>query len=409
MSFYRGPKVVTEGLVFGYDTGYPVVSGSSDSYRFNLGEPTANVLDDTIQGGRLGASLGSDSFGEFIQLGDNTSGYSYLRLPSITLSSNETYTWSFELYTTETFDRGTNNYSFDQNEYSDQFPSSNDASRASFSQSQPNSIPAGQWTPFKLTVTMKDSLTGAFTVDLFRFYYPAFQNKKVYYRNMQFERDKDHKTPYVGQGGSRSVSGSLLDLTGNRSINLSNVSFNSDAQMTFNGTDSRIDTTLNHISGSDHTEEVVVYRNATGTTHGILSDLQYGYYGLYIDSANKVKYRQMQQVSDGQGGFTYPAAVATSTTTLGTGFYHIVGSFSSANGFRVYVNGELDGTNGTDLPFNPTGTRGINHIGVYKDSNATTYNHPFDGRIDIVKCYDRELTQEEVSNNFNAIKNRFNL
>lgn len=408
MSFYRGPKVVTEGLVFGYDTGYPVVSGSSDTYRFNLGEPTTNVLNDTIQVAGTGTSLGSDSFGEFIQLGDNTSGYSRFQLPNISLSSNETYTWSFELYATETFDRGSNNYSFDQNEYSDQY-TGNDASRASFSQSQPNSIPAGQWTPFRLTVTMKDNLTNARAGDYFRFYYPAFQNKKVYYRNMQFERDKDHKTPYAGQGGSRSSTGALIDLTGNKTIDLSNVSFNSDAQMKFNGTDNRIDTTLYHISGSDHTEEVVVYRNATGTAHGILSDLQYGFYGFYIGSDNKVKYRQQQQVSDGQGGFTYPAAAATSTTSIGTGFYHLVGSFSSANGFRVYVNGELDGTNGTDLPFNPSGGRGINHIGVYKDNNATTYNHPFNGRIDIVKCYNRELTQEEVANNFNAIKNRFNL
>ena len=44
MAFFRGPNIVKDNLVFGYDTGYPVVSGISDTYRFNSGEPTENLF-----------------------------------------------------------------------------------------------------------------------------------------------------------------------------------------------------------------------------------------------------------------------------------------------------------------------------------------------------------------------------
>ena len=117
----------------------------------------------------------------------------------------------------------------------------------------------------------------------------------------------------------------------------------------------------------------------------------------------------MQQNSDGEGGFSYPNVNVDTPDTYGVGTYHIVGSFSSDNGFRLYVNGELKNSNSTDLPFNLSGNRGINHIGVYKSSNASTYSNPFDGKIHIVKCYNRELTANEVQQNFNSLRHRFGL
>ena len=406
MSFYRGPKVVTEGLVFGYDTGYPVVSGSSDTYRFNLGEPTTNVLNDTIQVAGTGTSLGSDSFGEFIQLGDNTSGYSRFQLPNISLSSNETYTWSFELYATETFDRGSNNYSFDQNEYSDQY-TGNDASRASFSQSQPNSIPAGQWTPFRLTVTMKDNLTNARAGDYFRFYYPAFQNKKVYYRNMQFERDKDHKTPYAGQGGSRSSTGALIDLTGNRTVDLSDVSFNSDAQMTFNGTDNfiELDTTLSGLIGSSPSavsfEFVAKADNLTnpiGISGDYTSPPSTGFGIKRSSSNNKLEFRVYAT-----GG------IPSSTTDIPTdSYFHgvCVWDGTGTGEHRIYFNGVLETT---DTSAGTTWNHSNGNLRIGDIYGGMGVPGEWQGGIPLFKVYSKALTDEEVANNFNAIKNRFNL
>lgn len=394
MGAHGGPNITEDGVVFYYDT------GNSKSYA---GEPTTNILDNDIRAFNADATLGTDSFGDFIQLADATTGYSRFQLPSIPVSSNDIYTWSFELYSTETITTG---YSWDTNEYSDQFPNSNDLSRVTFTASTPSTIPAGVWTPFSLTVTMKDGLTGAYTYDFFNFFYPAMQNKKFYYRNMQFEF-KDHKTQYAGQGGTRSVTEGLKDFTKNSTIDLTNVSFNSDAQMAFDGTDDRINIGLYHLSASSHTEEVVVYRASTGNAHGILSDLQYGFFGLFINSNDNVVYRTMQS-NPGQTP-EYPANVRYGTSTLGIGYHHIVGVFSMTEGFRLYVNGELESSSNEILPFNLSGNRGITDIGVYKYSTPTSYNFPFDGHIDVIKAYNRALTAEEVAENFNGIRSRFGI
>ena len=227
MAYFHSPRTVTDGLVFFYDT------GNSKSY---VGEPTTNLLNNSILGLGSGASLGSDGTGTYIQLADTTTGYSRFQLPSIPVSSNDIYTWSFELMSPVDITTG---YYFDTNEYSDQFPSSNDLSRVGAVHRVPSTMPAWKWQEFSLTVTMKPDLTGAYTYDFFNMFYPTFQNKKIYYRNMQFEF-KDHPTQYVGQGGSRSVTQGLKDLTRNTSIDLTNVSFDSNAQITFDGTNDYI-------------------------------------------------------------------------------------------------------------------------------------------------------------------------
>ena len=60
----------------------------------------------------------------------------------------------------------------------------------------------------------------------------------IYMTGLQVE-ENGHPTQLTA--GTRSVSGSLLDLTGNSTIDLTNVSFDSNAQMTFDGTSDYID------------------------------------------------------------------------------------------------------------------------------------------------------------------------
>ena len=43
MGIFRGLGVVNDGLVFGYDTGYPI-SDNAVANRFNQGEPTVNLI-----------------------------------------------------------------------------------------------------------------------------------------------------------------------------------------------------------------------------------------------------------------------------------------------------------------------------------------------------------------------------
>ena len=92
---YTGPHLIKDNLIFGYDTGYGVADNNT-STRFYPGEPTVNSLASTAVGSS-GITFGSDSGGTFLETNSGTTGYNYIKVPNITVSSNETYTWSFEL------------------------------------------------------------------------------------------------------------------------------------------------------------------------------------------------------------------------------------------------------------------------------------------------------------------------
>lgn len=401
MATTGGANITVDGLVFGYDTGYPLVSGNSDTYKFNRGEPTANALNGDIIGTGNGASLGSDDFGDYIQLADITSSYSRLQLPNITVNSNDTYTWTFELYSDETISRSGNKFYFDTNEYSDQFPSSNDLSRLSSTLTYTDPMPAGKWVPYKLRVTMKDNLTGAFAYDFFNFTYPTFQNKKIYYRNMQVEF-KDHQTPYVGQGGVRSVSGSLIDLTRTTDIDLSNVSFDSNAQMTFDGTDDwlNIPVTLN---AGNFTYETVIKQYGS-SSHNIFSA------GTGNPSSGGTNIQAF--VNSSGGRINLYAPVGGSGWEYGT--YDNTGNFTATNNvnyhivvvnlnttWKIYVNGDLVGDIDSFVP-----TVG-NSVGVARAAMQTPNSKS--SKVSLTKIYNRALTAQEVLQNYNAVKERFSL
>jgi len=406
MATAGGANIAVDGLVFGYDTGYPLVSGSSDAYKFNRGEPTTNILNNSIIGTGNGASLGSDDFGTYIQLADQTTSYSRFQLPSIPVSSNETYTWSFELYSEVTITQN-GNYFFDTNEYSDQFPASNDLSRLSFSQERPNTLPAGVWTPFRLTVTMKDNLTGAYTYDFFNMYYPAFQNKKIYYRNMQFERNKDHKTPYVGQGGTRSVSGSLIDLTRTTDIDLSNVSFDSNAQLAFDGTDDYIDlgddSRFDFDNGIMTVEAIVTFPSSWTAGSQYPNIVSKGASaGWDTDGWSLFGFR------DWGGGKSWGLGIRNGATNRIVSrqnvaedvYWHIVGTLDGTT-MRLYENGVEVSTNTQTI--NPANNN--TSVRIARDPNSNY----FPGEIPVVKIYNRALTAAEIQQNYNALKERFSL
>ena len=86
---------------------------------------------------------------------------------------------------------------------------------------------------------MKSDLTGAYSYDFLNFIKPHFTSKKIYYRNMQFEHNKSHHTPFVD--GTRSSTQSLIDLKKTIDINVDDASFDSDARLSFDGTDDRLD------------------------------------------------------------------------------------------------------------------------------------------------------------------------
>jgi hypothetical protein len=70
---------------------------------------------------------------------------------------------------------------------------------------------------------------------------------------------------------------------------------------------------------------------------------------------------------------------------------------------RIYVNGNLITTQNEGIITLPNTNEYF--VGTGESSNS----HNFSGRIGIVRIFNRALTAQEVSQNFNAVKSRFGL
>jgi len=400
MGIVLGVNTVSRGLVFGFDTNYGVADNDT-STRFYAGEPTTNVLATTAFG-YSGITLGSDTGGTYLQTNSATTGYNYIKVPNLTVTSNETYTWSFELNCTETITQSGNKYYFDTNEYSDQFSTSNDASRTGFTQIRPAALIADKWVKFSLSVTMKPNLTNAYSYDFLNFIKPHFTSKKIYYRNMQFENNKSHHTPFVN--GTRSNTASLLDLTGNHTIDMQNCSFNANGQPDLDGTGDYLKTTTTHSITGDITLEAVFNEEGATAPHTTVICTDTGYrYGVKLMSyANYNRYG----LWIGFGSTSHQAMVSETLNNDTT--YHLVSSWNQGTGqVKIYLNGVLKSTQSTGQ----TSAVSLNEakIVVGADYHGLAQAYGLNGQVYVGKIYDKVITDAEVLQNYKAYKNRFDI
>jgi hypothetical protein len=200
---------------------------------------------------------------------------------------------------------------------------------------------------------------------------------------------KKHVTPPVE--GTRSATQGLLDLTGNRTIDLSNVSFDSNAQMTFDGTnDSVLVGTVGNYS-SNMTVEAVFKTSSSATWKNILC----GSTGDIIFTVNGTK------LNFGSQGNTPIPHANYSTTDVNDGQWHHGVATYNGSQVKVYVDGVLESTNSRSGNQTPSSLR----VG----SNNAGSSEFFNGDIPLVKLYNRALTADEVRNNYNQYRTRFNI
>lgn len=101
-------------------------------------------------------------------------------------------------------------------------------------------------------------------------------------------------------------------------------------------------------------------------------------------------------------GATNPAATITPNT-----WCHIVGTWNGTNTIAVYLNGVIGGSQSHTATGSPD-------VGVYALGGMTSTlsgspgNH-MKGRIAIAKMYNKALSAEEISQNFNALRGRFGI
>ena len=220
-----------------------------------------------------------------------------------------------------------------------------------------------------------------------------------YYCNLQIEVGTDIVSPYVK--GTRSSTASLIDLKRATNIDVSNVSFDSTGQPTFDNTDDRI--TMPNSSVFNHTSELSI--EAWVKFDGNNQDFIFEkgnvntQYSLFSHGSDIV----FRTYHAGDSGYQSLAPSKTTAGITNGQWHHIVGSWDGSTK-RIYVDG-VDKASVSKSGALTTTSNGA-AIGSFGGTSSGYY---FGGDIAIVKIYDKGLSATQVKQNYNSQKNRFDI
>jgi len=404
MALSHSPKIVTDSLVFMYDT------DDGKSYK---GEPTVNLATDSpSQGGWAGGREVLDSSRKkFRFIVDN-----------FNASAGSGQGWR--------------SFTWDLNSYSGQsvtisatveVPSASPGTFAWIMMGQvnthTNSSGAGGYMGYSATservqktTTTTEHITWTGTVGStgtasqpsghvgFTLWYNGGTigvDSYVEVSNVQIEINS-HATQFVN--GTRSATQGLLDRTGTSTIDISNASFDSNAQMAFDGTDdyvnvdheSSYDTNVFTIeawfksTADDNTHDSIVTRNGdvySSTNSWSLGKLRNG----LGDTQNALRWMVW-------GTSAYTDLLGDSATT--GNWIHAVG-VSDGSTLYLYQNGVLKTSSSKPAGNIYPASYGLK-VGANK-SGSDVWN----GHINSLKMYNKAFTAVEVLQNYNAQKGRF--
>jgi hypothetical protein len=220
----------------------------------------------------------------------------------------------------------------------------------------------------------------------------------IYVKHFQIEQNT-RSTPWTAT--SRSDTASLIDLKRTTSIDVSNVSFDSTGQPTFDNSDDRI--TMPNSSVFNHTSQLTIesWVKFDGNSNDFIFEkgnvnTQYSLFSHGDD----IVFRTWHA---GNGGYqTLSPSKTTAGITNGV-WHHIVGSWDGSTK-RIYVDG-VDKASVSKSGALTTNSNGA-AIGSFGGTSSGYY---FGGDIAIVRIYDKGLSADEVKQNYNAYKNRFDV
>jgi hypothetical protein len=215
-------------------------------------------------------------------------------------------------------------------------------------------------------------------------------NNKIYVSAVMISSGSQSHPQWLPSKATRSATQGLIDLTGNSTIDLTNVSFDSNAQMTFDGTDDILYTglydnrdpstdpfTVEAWVKSDVTSANKIWVDATG------NGTNQRFYAALIDSTSPSIGIQGSAWSD-----TVPAH---------TNWTHQVIVMDGSRA-KAYADGEFK--------FEKSYTS-YNLFGDINVGGRSGYR--WVGKISMFKIYERALTASEIKANYNATKGRFNI
>jgi hypothetical protein len=435
---YTGPHIIKDGLVFGYDTGYGLEQHSGT--RHYKGEPATNLITSGLPGyfGSGGETLYRDNyFGLNSDSGvfqrnyvnnpatANTSAFNnnaglYKAFNSAALSSSTEYVLvSFDFYMITPYVRhsssgtGLNGYmGIAYTDGTNQGIGWNTSLAGNAGDDwNNNSAYIGKWRKIGLYVQVNSSKTPSSIASMYIYNDRTVTGEGIFTNFVITEHVTVPTGPINYTSGTRSATQSLIDLKETTNIDVSNVSFDSTGQPDFDGSSDHIDlgTALNSY-GSVSIE--LVFKTSTSSDLEML--LSWGtpnssnYSGIAIGNwAGGMSDESLGVVSNGQ---TLQMWVRNGHTAYKDGNYHhaIVTLHPGQN--RVFVDGIEQtvyyqyGSINTDAGAFTISNNQVS-IGKYVYNSASRLN----GKLPLIKIYNKALSDAEVKQNYNAYKNRFSI
>ena len=409
MGILHNTGVTNDGLVFGYDTGVGV-NNNEIGTRFYPGEPTTNLQSSNQSTNQLFGMQGvtvsyvgeEDGYSKYSMNGTFSAGtYPYcMYLPGVSFTGGVKYSTQAKIKTNVS--HKFNYFGATGVSYVNQ-PMDHSGTVSSVLKDDGCYLVKREGFAYTSTTTQPGYL---FTNPINNTTFSS-SSDFVFIKNFQIEQN-DHCTPHTLT--SRSNTTSLIDLKRGVNIDVSSVSFNSTGQPDFDGTDDKgVVTNFPHIWADSVTMECVVKFEDDGRS--II-------FGNYNVSANDVNFEKLTNGvlrfywNRGERDITSSSGVVT---TNGSSYHHCVFVRDVYNNcFKFYVDGILVNTisnAGTNITFTsnsgftmPSGHNTFRFGGDTRNGD-TIHN----GEIPIIRLYNRCLKADEVTRNFNAYKNRFNL
>lgn len=367
---YTGPHIASEGLVFGYDTGYGLVDNQT-TYRFNKGEPTENL---SLENGVIdwtSLDLGAASItrstivaNEKYRFTSTVGGGLRILFNLSKLTNNLPYNLSYKYNIIS-------GSSFVLNDWCDQSMVKIHKDYDTYKYSSGYGTRATYDNTYRFAdIIMSDNTI----VDIW---------------DIQLEQ-KTHATPFTKT--SRSVSGSLINLSKQGTVNLVGAQYDTEGMLLFDpitlhdpidtNFGNGIDPTVTHF-----TVEAIVKSNVTEQGKMWMDTEGQGTNQRFYSAINT-----SETIGMGIQGSSWNNAVG-----LDIEFHHQVITMDGSQS-KAYDNGELIVTkNYTSYTF-------VNNIHFGGRSS-----YPWKGYIHIAKIYNRVLTPEEIKQNFQSYKTRFGM
>jgi len=385
---YTGPNIITNGLIFGYDTGIGT-STNDVATRLYPGDPTTNAVTNASTFGGGWATYNSND-GTFItEFG--TTGYQILNR----LSWNGIY---------QNFNLGSaGNYTFSAwFKYLGGAANNNGATVYISNYGGPDTVVGlnkslvGVWQRVSHTV----NVTAPGNVYFYLISYGGGgDDRSTWQVTMPQAELGTIRTPFVN--GTRSATQALIDAKRATTIDLSTVSFNSSAQPIFDGTDDYIDLPTSVFPAmSQMTIELINFgidaRNSSIIAGGISGNqdlnihLPWGDGNIYWDLG-----RPFNRV--------YKAAGSDYI-----GYHHWVFTKNPSTGImNIYRDGALWAQNTGQTSSIISLDGGQANIGRYTNGSTNAYYH--NGIVPVMRIYNVELSALQVAQNFQSYRSRFSI